>query len=379
MDFSWTHEQENLYKKVLLLAQEKLNKQNISPDRFWSREQWRQAATVGIQGLSVPERFGGGGWEALSVAYALEALSYGCEDTGLVFSLAAHLCACSMPIVEYGSPSLQERWLPGLCNGEVIGANAITEENAGSDVFALETRAVREGDTYILNGKKSYVTNGPLADLFVLYAVTNPRHGYLGLTGFVVERETPGLNFSEPLQKMGLTSTPACQVILQECRIPASNCLGNEGQGALIFNRSMQWERACLFALYIGQMERQCDQTIRHVCNRRQFGTPLGKKQAVAHRLADMKLRLESARLLLYRACWLFDQGQQAVLEIALSKLAVSEAAIQNGLDAIQLHGSSGYDQKVSIERMLRDAIPGTLFSGTSEMQRDIVARELGL
>jgi alkylation response protein AidB-like acyl-CoA dehydrogenase len=178
---------------------------------------------------------------------------------------------------------------------------------------------------------------------------------------------------------MGLTSTPACQVTFKDCQVPVANRLGKEGQGSQIFKRSMQWERSCLFAAYIGQMERQLERTLAYAKLRRQFGKPIGKHQAIAHRLADMKLRLEMVRLLLYRACWLFDQGKDATLAISLAKLAISEAAVQGGLDAIRIHGSVGLGHEYGIESMLRDAIPSTIFSGTSEMQRDIICSELGL
>jgi alkylation response protein AidB-like acyl-CoA dehydrogenase len=376
MDFTWTQSQDEIYQHILLFARNELNNNTA---RWWTREQWRRCGDAGLLGLSIPEQYGGRGLDALTTARAVEAFGRGCEDMGLVFSAAAHLFACSMPVVEYASEAFKECWLPGLCSGDLIGANAITEKDAGSDIFALKTKAVRDGDAYVLNGSKSYVSNGPVADLFVLYASTNPAHGYLGITGFVIEKSTPGLRVGEPFAKMGLTSTPACEISLNECRVPLSNRLGLEGQGSLIFKRSMQWERACLFASYVGQMERQLEQVIEHAQERRQFGTAIGKKQAVAHRIADMKMRLEAARLLLYRACWLLAQGKDSLLATALSKLAISEAAVQGGLDAIHIHGSAGIACEAGIERMLRDAIPGTIFSGTSEIQRDIIASELGL
>jgi alkylation response protein AidB-like acyl-CoA dehydrogenase len=377
MDFSWSEEHKGLYSKLLLLAQQKLNSEKESRLQYWSRDQWRLCGELGLLGLSVPTDYGGDGYNALTTARALEAFGRGCRDMGLVFSSAAHLFACCMPIVEYGSEEMKRAALPKLCSGEYIGANAITEKEAGSDVFALKTQAVSDGSSYILTGAKSYVSNGPFADVFVVYATTNPAHGYLGITGFLIEKGTPGLIVGEPFHKMGLTSTPACQIQLQECRVPQSNRLGAQGQGSLIFKNSMQWERCCLFASYIGAMDRQLEQTIRYTSERRQFGKAIGKHQAVAHRLADMKLRLEAARLLLYQACWCFDQGKDAALEISLSKLAISEAAIQSSLDALHLHGSAGFNEEGGIEHMLRDAIPSTIFSGTSEMQRDIIASEL--
>lgn len=375
MDFAWSPAQEELYATILT----GVRRIECTPDQPWTRTQWQQCGALGLLGLSVPKAYEGQGYDALTTAHALEAFGYGCKDMGLVFSSAAHLFACSMPIAHFGEEALKRRFLSGLSNGTLVGANAITEESAGSDVYAQKTSAVREGETYILNGCKSYVSNGPLADVLVVYAMTNPAHGYLGLSSFVVEKGTPGLIIGEPFRKMGLTSTLACQITFENCHVPLQHRLGREGQGYQIFRHSMHWERACLFAAYIGLLDAQLEQTLTYTKGRVQFGKPLNKHQAIAHRLADMKLRLESARLLLYHACWLFDQDKDSDLAISLSKLAISEAAVQGGLDAIQIHGSLGFSQEYGIERMLRDAIPSTLFSGTSEMQRDIIASEISL
>jgi alkylation response protein AidB-like acyl-CoA dehydrogenase len=381
MDFGWTAEQEALYQRVLTFARDELNHEvrvREREQRFGAAE-WRQCGEFGLLGLSAPERYQGLGLGALTTARAIEALGEGCEDTGLVFSISAHLLACVMPIALYGSEALCEQVLGRLCTGEWIGANAITEPEAGSDVYALRTTAVREGETYVLNGTKTYVTNGPVADCVVVYAATQPAHGYLGVSAFVVEKGTPGLGLGQPFVKMGLTTSPTSSMYLQDCRVPASHLLGQEGQGAAIFTASMRWERSCLFAGYLGAMERQLERVIAFARERRQFRKTLGQHQAIAHRIADMKLRLEAARLLLYRACWLIDRNEEAALEVSLAKLAVSEAAIRSGLDAIQIHGGLGYIVDSGVEQMLRDAIPATIFSGTSEIQRDIIARRLGL
>jgi alkylation response protein AidB-like acyl-CoA dehydrogenase len=200
----------------------------------------------------------------------------------------------------------------------------------------------------------------------------------MGVTAFMVERDTPGLVVGEHFDKIGLKTTPVSSVTFDDCYVPAANRVGAEGQGAGIFTGSMGWERACLFAQYVGLMDRQIEEVVGYVKQRKQFGKPLSKFQAVAHKVADMKLRVDAARLLLYRACWLKDQGIDATLEIAESKIAVSEGAVQSGLDAIQLFGGAGV-RAGGIEHMLRDAIPSTIFSGTSEIQRDLIARGVGL
>jgi alkylation response protein AidB-like acyl-CoA dehydrogenase len=386
MDFSWTREQDALYEQILSQVHNTLHDEKCAsaqamgtPSGFWTRTQWRQCADLQLLGLSVPTRYGGSGYDAQTTARALEAFGYACTDMGLVFSAAAHLFACVMPLMEYGNEAIKTRFLPVLCSGEMVGANAITEDEAGSDVFALKTRARREGDVYILDGQKSYVTNGPAADLFLVYAVTNPAHGYLGITAFVVEKETSGVQVSEPFEKLGLTSTPACRMTFNDCRVPASQRVGQEGQGSQVFKHSMLWERSCLFAAYLGQMERQLHRTTAYAKERRQFGKPLAKHQAIAHRIAEMKRRLEAARLLLYRACWRLDQGESALADIALSKLTVSQAAVMGALDAIHIHGARGINCEYGIEQMIRDALPATLFSGTDEMLLDIIANELGL
>lgn len=373
MDFDWSEEQKRMYDECLSFARA------FDRAKGFSKERWARCGDFGLLGLSVPEHDGGAGLGALASARMLEAFGRGSPDLGLAFSASAHLFACAMPIAEHGGEEVRRELLPGLAQGRLVGANAITEAEAGSDVFALRSRAVREGDTYRLSGDKSYVTNGPVADVLLVYASTAPEHGYLGVSAFAVPSDLDGVQVGEPFHKMGLESSPISSVYLDDCRVPARYLVGQPGDGARIFHRSMAWERACLFAIYVGAMHRQLEATVAHVKGRRQYRKPLSKLQAVRHRIADMLLRLEGARLLLYRACWALDRGQDHALAICLSKLAVSEAAIRSSLDAIQLHGGGGYVAEVGVEAGLRDAVPATIFSGASEVQRDLVARELGL
>jgi alkylation response protein AidB-like acyl-CoA dehydrogenase len=380
MDLSPTAEQDRLYEEARHFAAQRINPAVAARVRpYFGEDEWRLCGELGLLGLSVPEPYGGSGHDALTVARIVEGFAKGCSDTGLVFAACAHLFAVAMPIAEHGSDEVKARVLPRLATGEWVGANAITEAAAGSDVFALQTRAVRDGGLYRLTGTKTFVTNGPVADCFLVYASTEPTHGYLGITAFVVPGDAPGLTRGDHFDKVGLTGAPVCEVRLEDCAVSESNRVGEEGAGAAIFHSSMAWERACLFAQYVGVMDRQLDEVVAFAKERRQFGRTLGRHQAVAHRIADMKLRLDAARLLLHRACWMKSQGRECGVEISLAKLAISEAAVQSGLDAIQIFGALGIKSETNVAAALRDALPSTIFSGTSEIQRDLVARGLGL
>jgi alkylation response protein AidB-like acyl-CoA dehydrogenase len=381
MEFTWTKDQQERYDTIVSFAQSQLESDARARDRNSEFDQslWKKCGEFGLTGFSIPAEYGGMGLDALSTAHAMEAFGQGCEDMGLVFAVSAHLFACAMPINEWASNETKSRILPLLASGDWIASNAITEAEAGSDVHALKARARRQGDSYVITGEKTYATNAPVADAFILYATTNPDHGYMGLTAFIVERDTPGFTIGKAWDKMGLRTALTSSVYLDACEVPVQNRLGAEGQGAMVFQSSMLWERACLFGFYIGMMERQLQQIISHAVDRTQFDKPIGKFQGVSHRIVDMKIRLETARLILYRACWKFDQGEDATLEIAMAKLVTSEAAVQSSLDAISLLGGMGVVADLGVERQLRDSIPGTIFSGTSNIQRNLIAAKLGI
>jgi alkylation response protein AidB-like acyl-CoA dehydrogenase len=379
MDFDWSDAE--LYERALAFARAELGASPAARlgERHFEREAWRRAGAFGLTGLCAPQSHGGMGLGAAETAHVLEALGRGSDDAGLLFSLSAHLFACVVPIARFGGDELKGRLLPALASGECIGASAISEADAGSDVFALRARAKLDGDEYVLDGQKSWVTNGPVADVFLVYAQLNPKFGFLGISAFVVERDRPGLTVGRSIEKVGLQSSPTCSLYLENCRVPKRDLVGREGQGGAVFERAMLWERSCLFALYLGRMQSELERVIEHARGRKQFGKPIGDFQAVSHRIADMKLRLEAARLLLYRACWTLDQGRDARLDVALAKLAVSEAAVQSGLDAMQIFGGLGVASESGVERSLRDALLGRVVSGTSDIQRNLIARSLGL
>jgi L-prolyl-PCP dehydrogenase len=380
MDFDLSPEQSKRREGLLAAIGESLpGRRREAPCDHFDRQDWQAAASLGLTGLCVPESHGGAGLGALDTALCLETFGQGCTDTGLVFGIAAHLLACVVPIRDFGSHQVHNAMLADIASGRLIAANAMTEYVAGSDIGAISMTAKKDGNVYVLEGVKSFASNSPLADVLVTYAVTDPTLGFLGLSCFALPSDLPGIEISDPFPKMGLWGCPAGTVRFAGCCVPERYLVGREGQGSLIFQHSMAWERACLFALYLGLMERQIEECVQHARSRRQFGHAIGDFQAISHRIADMRGRLESSRLLLYRACWLIDQGRDHLTAVALSKVAVSEAAVANSLDAVQILGGSGYLSSSGIEGQLRDSIPARIFSGTTEIQKELIAREAGL
>jgi len=381
VDFSLSAEQRELTEAAAAFARRELNQDLAKREDAgeFPGEAWRACAEFGILGLPVPAEFGGGGSDVLTTALVMEALGYGCHDNGLLFSLNAQMWSVELPLVTFGTPAQQRAYLPGLVSGHIIGGHAMTEPGSGSDALRMRTRAERRGDHYRLNGTKQYITNAPVADVLLVYATAAGRPGLAGLSVFLVDAATPGLEISNSFEKMGLRTSPMGEIALTDCLVPAGNRLGPEGAGMAIFNSSMEWERSCLFASAVGAMRRQLDACVAYARSREQFGQPIGKFQGVAGKLADMYVRLEAARLLIYRVAWLKQQGRSAPAEAAAAKLFTSEAWVRSSQDAIQTHGGWGYLKDAGIERDLRDAVAGTIYSGTSEIQRVVLARMLGL
>ena len=387
MDFGLTPEQQDLYDATLAFARRELNGdlERLDHEDGFDRAAWDRCAAFGLLGLPIPIEYGGQGHDLVTTTAAMEALGRGCRDNGLVFSLNAQMWACQMPILKYGSEAQKREWLPRLVSGEILGAHAISEPGAGSDVFSLATRAERvevHGRAgYRLNGAKTFATNAPVAGVLVTFAYLDreAEGKSKALTAFLVTPDHPGVTVGRPIHKMGLRTSPMGEVVLDDCVLPESARLGAEGAGLAIFNSAMEWERACIFAGHLGAMERLLEDCVKYARERRQFGQPIAKYEAVSDRIADMKVAIDAGRFLLYRVGWLKEQGKSAVMEAAIAKLFVSEAHVQAALDALHLHGGYGYMREFPIEREVRDALSGTLYSGTSEMQRKIIARCLGL
>jgi len=381
VDFAWTEEQLAYKKAVIDFAQKELNDGLIDRDRAseFPLENWRKCARFGIQGMPMPEEFGGANADILETLVTMEGLGYGCRDNGLIFGINAQMWSVQMPILSFGSEAQRRKYLPGLCSGDLIGAHAMSEPDSGSDAYSLRTRATRREGGYVLNGTKMFVSNGPVADMALVFATVDPAKGMWGVTGFLVDKGTPGFTISRGIEKMGLRTSPMAELIFQDCFVPEDSRLGPEGAGARIFNSSMEWERSAILASHVGAMEWQLERSVAYARERRQFGQPIGSFQSVANRIVDMKVRLETARLLLYKVAWLKTMGKSATMEAAMAKLYLSESFVQSSLDAIRVHGGYGFTTEFEIERDLRDSVGGTLYSGTSDIQRTIIARLLGL
>ncbi len=381
MDFSWSEEQLAFKEAVIKFAKNELNSGLIERDRQGeiSLENWKKCADFGLLALAVPEEYGGAGEDITTTMLVMEGLGYACRDNGLIFAMNAQMWSVQHPILVFGSEEQKRKYLPGLCSGELIGAHGMSEPDSGSDAYSLRTRAERTEGGYILNGTKMFVTNAPFADLALIFASVDPSKGRGGIAVFLVDKDTTGYSVSRDIEKMGLRTSPMGEIVLQDCFVPEEQRLGAEGVGTSVFNSSMEWERSCILGSHVGAMERQLELCIKYARERRQFGQPIGKFQSVSNRIANMKVRLETARLILYKVAWLKQRGKSAVMEAALAKLYLSEAYVQSSLDAIRVHGGYGYMTEFEIERELRDSIGGTIYSGTSDIQRMIIARMLGL
>ncbi len=376
MDFSWSEEQKNLFDTISRFASRELNHNLIENDRnaTFNHDGWTKCGELGISGLTVPEAYGGTGLDPLTTVGALERLGYSCRDNGLVFSLNAHLWTACMPLVAFGTEEQKRRFLPGLCSGKLIGGNAMSEPDSGSDAYALRTTATRKGDRYILNGSKTFITNGPVAGVIVTFATVDKSKGVPGISAFLVEKSFPGFSVASNLEKMGLRTSPTSELFFDECEVPETNLLGKEGYGSAVFTHAMTWERGCILASAVGSMQRLLEMCISYAKGRKQFGQPIAKFQLVASKIVDMKLRLETARYMLYHNAYQLSRGRTAIVEAALAKLHISECWVQCCEDAIQIHGGYGYMTEYEIERELRDAIASRLYSGTNEIQRNLIA-----
>jgi alkylation response protein AidB-like acyl-CoA dehydrogenase len=376
VDLSFTEEQVAFRESILKFAKKELNNNLIENDEkaTFSWENWKKCADMGLLSLLVPKKHGGQGADLLTNVLSMEALSYACRDSGLVHAIGTQIC-CIVQISLFASDFLKQAYLPELARGEKMAAQAITEPEAGSDVLSIQTKAQKTDNGYVLNGTKMFITNGPLADVIIVFVVTNPqKKKFGGISCFMVDKETKGFSRGNPLNKIGLRTLQNCELIFEDCLVPSDKLLGKESQGMIIFNEQIEWERTLLSAAYIGTMERVLESCINHVKTRSQFGQPIGKFQSISNKIADMKVNIELGKLILYKAAWLKDQKKRVPLETSIGKLFISESLKNACLEAIQIHGGYGYMKEFEIERELRDSIASTIYSGTSELQKNIIS-----
>ena len=379
MDFSLSSDQVQLRDSAIQFARKALDsdvREREKTGEFF-RDGWQRCAEFGIQGLPLPKQYGGLEQDITTCVAVMDGMGYACRDSGLLFSLNSHIWTCEIPILEFGSDAQKEKYLPGMAAGKIIGGHAMTEPESGSDAYSLKTTAVADGNDYVLNGSKTFISNAPIADVVLVFATTNKDRGWAGVTGFLVDTDNPGMQIGKPLDKVGIKTSPTGEITFVDCRIPKSAVLGKPGQGSAIFNAEMEWERSCLFACHVGAMRHQLETCTTYARDRKQFGESIGSFQAISHKLADMRVRLELAELVLHKVAWLKSQGKRAQLESAIAKLYVSESYLASSLDAVQIHGGYGFMSEYELDRDVRDALGGRIYSGTSEIQRNIIARFL--
>jgi isovaleryl-CoA dehydrogenase len=348
---------------------------DIDRDNDFPRDLWTKMGDLGLLGITIPEQYGGSGMGYLAHAIAMEEISRASASVGL--SYGAHSNLCLNQIRLNGSEEQRAHYLPALCNGEHIGALAMSEPGAGSDVVGMRLRAERQEDDFILNGNKMWITNGPDADVYVIYAKTDQEAGSKGITAFIVERDTEGFSRSPKLDKLGMRGSNTCELVFEDCMIPADQVLGEVDSGVRVLMSGLDYERAVLSGGPVGILQACLDAVLPYVHEREQFGQPIGEFQLVQGKLADMYARCSASRAYLYGVCEALDRGEQSRKDAAAVILYTAEAATQSALDAIQLLGGNGYINDYPTGRLLRDAKLYEIGAGTSEIRRMLVGREL--
>lgn len=376
-NFDLTEEQQMIRETVRQFAVDVVAPGAAAADenKELNKAAWDGMVELCLPGLPFPEEWGGSGFDTLSYAIAVEEISRVCASSGL--TLAAHVSLGTWPIYAYGTQALKERYLPGLCSGEYMGAYGLTEPGAGSDSAGTQTMAVLDGDEYIINGAKCFITNGSYAKSFVITVQTNPELGSKGIVAMVIDRDQPGFTIEPGEEKLGMRGSDWVNLVFQDCRVPKDAVLGEEGKGFATFMQTLEGGRISIGALALGIAQGALDQALAYSQEREQFGKSLNKHQAVAFKLADMETEIQATRHLVYHAARLKDLGRPYGPAAATAKYYSSEVAMRCTYEAIQIFGGNGYSREYPVERMYRDAKLCTIGEGTSEIQKIIISRDL--
>ena len=381
MDFTFSEDQQTILEAVTRFVDRELAPKAQATDEAgcWPADNVQKLSELGMMGIPVPEEYGGLGLGFLTWAAVGEELSRGCTTTGAVFG--AHVLAV-FPIMSFGTEEQKQKYLAPLASGEHIGAFGLTEPGAGSDAGAVSTKAELDGDHYLLNGSKIFISNGGEAETYVIIASTNPKRGARGLSAFILEKGTPGFEFGRDEKKMAFPSLPNRELIFTDCRVPKENLLGREGAGFLVAMRTLGVGRIGMAIGAVGLARAALEAAVPYSRQRYQFGKPISSFQAIQFMLADMATEVDAARLLTWRAAWLKDQGKPFEKEAAMAKVYASEAAMRVTTKAVQVFGGYGYTREFPVERYMREAKLFEIVEGTSEIQRMVIAnhviRELG-
>jgi butyryl-CoA dehydrogenase len=378
MNFDLTNDQKMLQDQVRKFAQAELAPMapeiDKSGDFPWPN--LKKMAQLGLLGVIVPEQYGGSGFDFVSLAIAIEEISRVCASTGVI--VAVNNTLTTYPILQFGNEEQKKKYLPPLCSGEKIGAFGITEPNAGSDVVAIESTARLEGDHYVLNGTKRFITNGGEAGIFVVFAYTNKELKHKGISAFVVERDTPGFSLGKHEDLMGIRATANCELIFEDAKIPKENLLGKEGDGFKICMNTLDVSRIDIGAQAVGIAQAALDEAVKYSKERKAFGQPICNFQMIQSMFAEMATEIQAARLLVYYAGYCKDKGMQRFSkESAMAKYYAANMAVDVARKSVQIHGGYGYTKDYVIERLYRDAKILELYEGTSEIQKIVIAREL--
>ncbi|HOL17371.1 MAG TPA: acyl-CoA dehydrogenase [Bacillota bacterium] len=377
MNFALTEEQEMTRKMVRDFAEKEVKPGAAERDEneHFSRELFDKMGQLGITGIPWPEEYGGAGSDFLSYVIAVEELSR--VDASAGTTLSAHISLASWPIFKYGTEEQKKKYLEPMALGEKLGAFGLTEATAGTDAAAQRTTAVLDGDSYILNGNKIFITNAGEAEIYIIFAVTDKEKKARGISAFIVEKGTPGFSFGKKERKMGLRSSPTLELIFENCRVPKENLLGQEGEGFKIAMSTLDGGRNGIAAQAVGIAQGALEEAVAYAASREQFGQPIGNFQAISFMLADMATKIEAARLLTYQAAFLESQGLPYGKASAMAKLFASEAAMEITTNAVQIFGGYGYTKDYPVERFMRDAKITQIYEGTSEVQRLVISRYL--